>query len=175
MQRKVEVRSVNHMQAYVPKDIQHATVVSVPPPVMPTVVAADDALRKEMREVVDLMKNISLNLLSNGGANQGQNKPFNQATCDHPQHKHNHGQSGGKGWRFTPTCSNCGELGHISPQCDKPSRMGGDMYPLPTQLPNKSNDYGIEIKGEAGSSGLTQEEKGKTKVLNVVCFEEATM
>ena len=46
------------------------------------------------------------------------------------------------------------------------------MYPLPTQLPNRSNNYGIEIKGEARSSGLTEEEKGKTKVLNVVCFEK---
>ena len=72
-----------------------------------------------------------------------------------------------------PTCYNFGKLGHISPQCDKPPRMGGDMYPLPTQLPNRSNDYGIEIKGEAGSSGLTREEKGKTKVLNVVRFEKA--
>ena len=42
------------------------------------------------------------------------------------------------------------------------------MYPLPTQFPNRSNDYGIEIKGEASSSGLTQDKKGKTKVLNVV-------
>ena len=161
------------MQGHVPKDVQHATVVLVPPPVMPAVVAAavpDDGLQKDMREVVDLMKNLSLNLLGNAGANRGQRKPFNQATGDHSQHKHNHGQSGGKGWRFAPTCYNCGELGHISPQCDKPPRMGGDMYPLPTQLPNRSNDYGIEIKGEAGSSGLTQEEKGKTKVLNVVRF-----
>ena len=49
------------------------------------------------------------------------------------------------------------------------------MYPLPTQLPNRSNDYGIEIKGEAGSNELTQEEKGKTKVLNIVWFEKATV
>ena len=42
-------------------------------------------------------------------------------------------------------------------------------------MPNRSNDYGIEIKGEAGPSGLTQEEKGKTKVLNVVRLEQATM
>ena len=49
------------------------------------------------------------------------------------------------------------------------------MYPLPTQLPNRSNDYNIETKGEVGYSGLTQEEKGKTKVLNVVCFEKATV
>ena len=49
------------------------------------------------------------------------------------------------------------------------------MYPLSTQLPNRSNDYGIEIKGEASSSGLTQEEKGKIKVLNIVWFEKATV
>ena len=58
--------------------------------------------------------------------------PFNQPIGDHTQHKHNHGQNGGKGWRFTPTCYNCGELGYISPQCDKPPRMGEYMYPLPT-------------------------------------------
>ena len=94
-------------------------------------------------------------MLINGGANQGQKKPFNQAIGDHTQHNHNHGQSGGRGWQFTPTCYNGGELGDISPQCDKPPRMGGDMYPLPTQLPNRLNGYGIEIKGEVGSSGLT--------------------
>ena len=55
--------------------------------------------------------------------------------------------------RQTPTCYNCGELGHISPHCDKSPIQGGDMYPLPTQLPNRSNDYGIEIKQETGSSG----------------------
>ena len=71
-----------------------------------------------------------------------------------------------------PTCYNCEELGHISPQCDKPPRMGGDMYLLPAQLPNRSNDYGIEIKGEVGSSGLTAIDKGKTKVLSVVGLDK---
>ena len=47
------------------------------------------------------------------------------------------------------------------------------MYPLPTQLPNRSNDYGIEIKGDVGSSCLTQDEKNKTKVLNVVRLEKS--
>ena len=73
LQRRVEVRPGNPMQGYVPKEIQHAIVVSVPPPVMPAVVAAaipDDGLRKDMREVVDLMKNLSLNLLSNVGASR---------------------------------------------------------------------------------------------------------
>ena len=39
-------------------------------------------------------------------------------------------------------------------------------------MSNRSNDYGIEIKGEARSSGLTQDEKGTTKVLSVVCLEK---
>ena len=61
-------------------------MVSVPPPVMLAVVAAtilDDELQKDMREVVDLMKNLSLNLLSNTSANRGPRNPFNQATGDH--------------------------------------------------------------------------------------------
>ena len=60
------------MQGFAPKEVQHATLVLVAPQVLPAVVAVvvpDDGLRKEMREVVDLMKNLSLNLLSNTGAN----------------------------------------------------------------------------------------------------------
>ena len=51
LQRRVEVRSVNPIQGHVPKDVQYATVVSVPPPVMLAVVAAailDDGLQKDM-------------------------------------------------------------------------------------------------------------------------------
>ena len=80
LQRRVEVRSVNLVQGCFPKEVQHATMVPVPPPVMPTIVAAatpHDGLQKDMREVVDLMKNLSLNLLSNTGANWGPKKPFN--------------------------------------------------------------------------------------------------
>ena len=49
------------------------------------------------------------------------------------------------------------------------------MYPLFAQLPNRENDYGIEIKGEASSSGLTQDEKGKTKKLSMIQIEEVAM
>ncbi|MCO5563836.1 hypothetical protein L7F22_017485 [Adiantum nelumboides] len=69
-------------------------------------------------------------------------------------------------------CYNCSEWGHKSPQCDKPKRMGGDMFPLPSQIPSRAQDYGIEIKGEAGPSGLTAEEKGKTKVVNIIRLDK---
>ena len=37
-----------------------------------------------------------------------------------------------------------------------------------------SNDYGIDIRGEAGTSGLSSEEKGKTKIVNIVTLEPST-
>ena len=47
------------------------------------------------------------------------------------------------------------------------------MYPLQAQLPNRSSDFGIKIRGEkAGPSRLIVEEKGKTKVLSLVCLEK---
>ena len=47
------------------------------------------------------------------------------------------------------------------------------MYPFPTQLPNRSSYFGIKIKGdEPGPSGLTTEEKGKAKNLNIVHLEK---
>ena len=49
------------------------------------------------------------------------------------------------------------------------------MYPLPSQLPNQSNDFGIEIKDKMGSSSLTMEEKAKTKVISVVTLEKVAM
>ena len=43
------------------------------------------------------------------------------------------------------------------------------MYPLPDQLLNRSNDFGIEVKGnKVGPSRLIAKEKGKTNVLNAV-------
>ena len=45
---------------------------------------------------------------------------------------------GGKG-TFAPDrkCFNCGDWGHYSTHCDKPPRMGDDMYPLLVGLKNR--------------------------------------
>ena len=48
------------------------------------------------------------------------------------------------------------------------------MYPLSMQLPNRSNNFAIEIKGdEVGPSRITVEEKSKTKILNIVHLEKS--
>ena len=101
-----------------------------------------------MRQVVDLMKNLSLNLLNGAGNGRCGGRQSNQPT-------NGNGAQNGRNWTQTPTCYNCGELGHISWHCDKPPIIGNDMYPLLAQLPKRSNDYGIEIKGDVKSSGLT--------------------
>ena len=135
-------------------------------PIMAARVATNDGLRQEMRQVVDLMKNLSLNLLSNV-ENKGCGKSSNQPNG-------NSGQgNGGRKWKNMPTCYNCGEIGCINLLCNKPTRMGGDMYPFPAQLTNRSNDFGIETReNKARSSKLTSKEKGKTKVPSVVKLEK---
>ncbi|MCO5598101.1 hypothetical protein L7F22_052192 [Adiantum nelumboides] len=113
-----------------------------------------------MQKVVGLMKNLSVHMME-GGRGQGYGYGCGYGS--------NEGFAGGRGRGMAGRgdmfqCYNCGEWGHKSPQCDKPKRMGGDMFPLPSQIPSRAQDYGVEIKGEAAPSGLTAEEKGKTKV-----------
>ncbi|MCO5579973.1 hypothetical protein L7F22_033840 [Adiantum nelumboides] len=111
------------------------------------------------------MKNLSVHMMG-GGRDQGYG--YGRA------YGSNEGFVGGRGRGMAGRgdmfqCYNCGEWGHKSPQCDKPKRIGGDMFPLPSQIPSRAQDYGIEIKGEAGPSGLTVEEKGKTKPATNFC------
>ena len=65
-------------------------------PAMAAVVATDDGLRQEMRQVVGLIKNLSLNLLSNVGNVQGHGRLANQPGNDG-------GQKNGRRWRNVPT------------------------------------------------------------------------
>ncbi|MCO5605398.1 hypothetical protein L7F22_059582 [Adiantum nelumboides] len=46
--------------------------------------------------------------------------------------------------------------------------MGGDMFPFPSQISSPAQGYGIEIKGEAGPSGLIAEEKCKAKIVSII-------
>ena len=52
----------------------------------------------------------------------------------------------GRGYPPPVKCWNCGEWGHISPQCDKPVRMGGDMYPIMNRENDRTGDYAVEVK-----------------------------
>ena len=46
------------------------------------------------------------------------------------------------------------------------------MYPLPSLIPSCANDYAIDIKTDLGPSGLTIEDKGKGKLVNVIAIEK---
>ncbi|MCO5595239.1 hypothetical protein L7F22_049278 [Adiantum nelumboides] len=121
-----------------------------------------------MQEVVGLMKNLSVHMMG-GGRGQGYGYGHGYGS--------NEGFVGGRirgmvGRGDMFQCYNCGEWGYKSPQCDKPKRMGGDIFPLPSQTPSCAQDYGIEIKGEAGPKGLTTEEKGKTKVVKIIQLDK---
>ena len=69
-----ETNQIDSMQNRVPKEAHRAIVAPIATQVVPamvTIVTQDDGLRKDMRQVVDLMKNISLNMLGNVGNNRG--------------------------------------------------------------------------------------------------------
>lgn len=129
-----------------------------------------EELRRDMQQVVDLMKNMSLNLMNSTGG-KGRGKQYYAPSEGPPT-----GGSGGKGYysrRRLPTCFKCGELGHYSTECDRPPRAGGDMFPLPSQLPDRSKDYAVDIREDPGpSSRFTAEEKGKGKAVNVITLEK---
>ena len=72
-------------------------------PAVVTTTAQDDGLRQDMRQVVDLMKNLSLNMLGNAGNNRGRGRFANQPRGE-GQTKNGVGQTNGRGWRQIPTC-----------------------------------------------------------------------
>lgn len=153
--------------------------VSTTPPIVQAVPVAaptapiarvNDDIRQDLNQVVDMMKTLSINLMNQGVGQRGHGRGYNSYNQgeDH--------QSGGGGYGRgripIPTCCNCGELGHKNPDCPKPRRMGGDMYPLPLHIPNRAYDYGIDLRDEAGPSRLSAEQKEKTKIINIVTVEK---
>ena len=129
---RMEVKQVEpvHMFEHLWKSILHLFSGTNPQnmsAVVATAKASDEGLKQEMRQMVDMMKDLSLSLLSNQRNGRGRERPSNQGGDGQPRPA----GGGQRNWKYPPTCYNCGEVGHISPQCDKPPRMGGDVYPLP--------------------------------------------
>ena len=135
-----------------------------------SIARVSDDIHQDLHQVVDMMKTLSINLMNQGGGQRGCGRGYNS----YNQGEDHQSRSGGygRGRRPIPTCYNCGELGHISLDCPKPRRMGGDMYPLPSHIPNRANDYGIDLRDEAGPSRLSAEDKGKAKIINIVIIEK---
>ena len=86
------------IQRHFPEEVHHhvhavAPVVSPAVSVIPTAAAVqDDGLRQDVRQVVDLMKNLTLNLMGSG---QDQGRQYNQPTNNGGQGRNNSGQNGG--------------------------------------------------------------------------------
>ena len=81
--------------------VHHEPMVPITPQVMPAVVTIavqDDGLRQDMRQMVDLMKNLSLNMLGNVGNNRGRVRFANQPG-DEEKPRNGAGQSNGRVWR----------------------------------------------------------------------------
>ena len=113
-----------------------------------------EQLQKNMQEMMTMMQELRLNVLGAGrGRGGGEARGVFQPPFVAPPAPVVAGRGRG-GFepprRFIPTCYNCGELGHLRNQCTKPMRMGGDMYPLPQQIPNRANDYALDIRTNQG-------------------------
>ena len=128
-----------------------------------------EEMRKDMKEMMELMKNLSINLMNNPSG-RGRGRGSYEAAGEGAP---NGGRGRGYYGRRLPTCYRCGELGHYSNECNRPPRAGG-LFPLPSDLPDRSRDFGVEIKDEARPSRppVDDKDKGKGKMVSVITVEE---
>ena len=111
--RRPHFQHVDYLQGRTLPEVHQVPVVPVTPQIVPAVVNAttvlDDGLRQEMRQVVDLFKDLSLNLLNDARNGRGCERNENPAKGD-GQPRNGGGQSTRRNWKYPPTCYNCGEL-----------------------------------------------------------------
>ncbi|MCO5587413.1 hypothetical protein L7F22_041362 [Adiantum nelumboides] len=121
-------------------------------------VANVEQLQQNMQDMMTMMQELRLNVLGGGGGRgHGQGRGVAQPYEVQPNANLGRGQGAFEPpRRFIPTCYNCGELSHIRTQCPRPIRMGGDMFPLPQQIPKKANDYALDKMGDQGAEQENQ-------------------
>ena len=76
----------------------------------------------------------------------------------------------GRVYPSTMKCWNYDEWGHISPQCDKPVRIG-DMYPIMHRENDRLGDYAVEVREASkpsSSKRVSREDKEKGKVVSLI-------
>ena len=87
-------------------------------------------MKRDIHDAVELMKSLSLNWVESAGRGRGRSMMGRKVEEAHGSEISPGGIGRDRGYPSSVKCWNCGEWGHISPQCDKPVRMGGDIYPI---------------------------------------------
>ena len=101
MLTRPQFQHVDSLQGRTLPEVHQVIVVPITPQVVPPVVTTivqGDGLRQDMRQMVDLMKDLSLNMLGNAGNNGGRARFANQPGGE-GQSKNGAGQGNGRGWR----------------------------------------------------------------------------
>ena len=123
---------------------------------------------------MELMKSLSLNWVESVGRGRGRGMLGRKSKEALSSEMNARGIGRGRGYPSSVKCWNCGEWGHISPQCDKPVRMGGDMYPIMRKENDRTGDYAVEVKEASkpsSSKNVSWEDKGKGKAVSLIDAE----
>ena len=110
--RRVDPTSVSNISPMMMPQVVDTPIVHTMPQMLPIVpmatpaTVATDGLRQDMREDVDLMKNLTLNLVSQSSGGRAQGKGFYQARSEGQVGNNGGGCGYGKGRCYNPTCYN---------------------------------------------------------------------
>ena len=131
----------------------------------------EDTLKKDIHDAVELIKSLSLNWVEFGGRGRGRGIMGRKVEGALDAEASPGGIGRGREYPSSVKCWNCEEWGHISPQCDKPVRLGGDMYPIMHRENDRLGDYEVEVKEASKpspSKSVSWEDKEKGKAVSLI-------